>query len=378
MGARWYNGADAAFRSRDSVFGELTTPISLNRYTYAWATPLMYWDPDGHYIDNPGDVTMDSDGNRTYHGDGYTKAEKQQKVKDRMPWEFEPEPEVYNWYAEAQAAIAEARAEATNPTPPTLSAGVMTSAIYMQCTKWNRCDEATLQYLDLVFDGMDPTQANTIANYMSGRGSSTGFDCDEFNAVGAFVCGGVLSPVEGIVYAIMFYDEVWEGLEKEYHDSGVAGATWNLTAGGFAACVSDVASPGSTAAQRGEASACLIETAIAVRGLSKLGSYARHKLDDYATNGAGLADDVARVGDDAFTHGYDYHPRIRERGIQDPVGHNFPYSYDDVILRSTPVTQADGSLLYRVPGSINTKDGLFEIALNPDTQTIFHRTFVGG
>ncbi|MCP4303671.1 MAG: hypothetical protein GY788_02080, partial [bacterium] len=33
MGARWYNGADAAFRSRDSVFGELATPISLNRYT---------------------------------------------------------------------------------------------------------------------------------------------------------------------------------------------------------------------------------------------------------------------------------------------------------------------------------------------------------
>ncbi|MCP4305072.1 MAG: hypothetical protein GY788_09400 [bacterium] len=47
MGARWYNGADAAFRSRDTVFGELATPISLNRYTYAWANPLSYWDPDG-------------------------------------------------------------------------------------------------------------------------------------------------------------------------------------------------------------------------------------------------------------------------------------------------------------------------------------------
>ncbi|MCP4305800.1 MAG: hypothetical protein GY788_13195 [bacterium] len=51
MGARWYNGADAAFRSRDSVFGELATPISLNRYTYAWATPLMYWDPDGRTVE---------------------------------------------------------------------------------------------------------------------------------------------------------------------------------------------------------------------------------------------------------------------------------------------------------------------------------------
>lgn len=97
-----------------------------------------------------------------------------------------------------------------------------------------------------------------------------------------------------------------------------------------------------------------------------------------ATNTTGLADDVARVGDDAFSYGYDYHPRIRERGLQNPVGHNFPHSYDDVILRSTPVTQADGALLYRVPGSINGKDGFFEIALNPNIQTIFHRIFVGG
>ena len=60
------------------------------------------------------------------------------------------------------------------------------------------------------------------------------------------------------------------------------------------------------------------------------------------------------------------------------MGHNVPYSFDDVILRGSPVRQADGSLLYRVPGSINGKDGFFEIALNPGTGTIFHRTFVGG
>ncbi|MEJ7764831.1 MAG: RHS repeat-associated core domain-containing protein, partial [Acidimicrobiales bacterium] len=93
---------------------------------------------------------------------------------------------------------------------------------------------------------------------------------------------------------------------------------------------------------------------------------------------ARIGDDVVRSADDAFTHGYSYHPRIRARGVQDPVGHNFPYSYDDVILRSTPVRQADGSLLYRSPGSINGKDGFFEMAVNTDTGTIFHRTFVGG
>lgn len=96
------------------------------------------------------------------------------------------------------------------------------------------------------------------------------------------------------------------------------------------------------------------------------------------SSAARIGDDVIATADDAFTHGYSYNPRIRARGLQDPVGHNFPYSYDEGILRSTPVRQADGSLLYRVPGSINGKDGFFEIALNPDTGTIFHRTFVGG
>jgi RHS repeat-associated protein len=52
MGARWYDAATATFLSRDSVFGELSTPVSLNRYTYAGANPLRYWDPDGRaFID---------------------------------------------------------------------------------------------------------------------------------------------------------------------------------------------------------------------------------------------------------------------------------------------------------------------------------------
>lgn len=49
MGARWYDGEDAAFASRDSVRGNLNSPISLNRYTYAFGDPLSYFDPDGHW-----------------------------------------------------------------------------------------------------------------------------------------------------------------------------------------------------------------------------------------------------------------------------------------------------------------------------------------
>ncbi|MCP4308111.1 MAG: hypothetical protein GY788_25200 [bacterium] len=103
MGARWYNGADAAFRSRDTVFGELATPISLNRYTYGWASPLNYWDPDGHYIDEPGDVRKDSDGGYTYVGDGYTKAERANSTQGSF---------LSTSYMEAaQTALAQARAQ---------------------------------------------------------------------------------------------------------------------------------------------------------------------------------------------------------------------------------------------------------------------------
>jgi RHS repeat-associated protein len=53
MGARWYDPTGAQFRSRDTVFGELMTPLSLNRYTYGFANPLVFWDPDGRYVQGP-------------------------------------------------------------------------------------------------------------------------------------------------------------------------------------------------------------------------------------------------------------------------------------------------------------------------------------
>lgn len=51
MGARWYDGGWATFLSRDSVFGELRTPVTLNRYTYGGANPLKFWDPDGQAVE---------------------------------------------------------------------------------------------------------------------------------------------------------------------------------------------------------------------------------------------------------------------------------------------------------------------------------------
>ncbi|NLE79261.1 MAG: RHS repeat protein, partial [Rhodococcus sp.] len=77
----------------------------------------------------------------------------------------------------------------------------------------------------------------------------------------------------------------------------------------------------------------------------------------------------------AHDHSFDYHPRIRERGLEDPTGHNFPYSFDDVILGNDPIVQRDGSLLYRADGYLHGKSGYYEIAVNVDRNLIFHRTW---
>lgn len=70
MGARWYQPNTATFTTRDTYPGELTTPISLNRYTYAHNNPLAYFDPDGHAIcetdrcGGPGEHTVQDDAGR--------------------------------------------------------------------------------------------------------------------------------------------------------------------------------------------------------------------------------------------------------------------------------------------------------------------------
>ena len=77
----------------------------------------------------------------------------------------------------------------------------------------------------------------------------------------------------------------------------------------------------------------------------------------------------------AFKHALKYHPRIRARGVEDGIAHNFPYSFDDIILKTKPIVQKDGSLMYKHLGYMNGTEGYFEIAVNPKTQLIFHRQF---
>jgi RHS repeat-associated protein len=75
---------------------------------------------------------------------------------------------------------------------------------------------------------------------------------------------------------------------------------------------------------------------------------------------------------------YEYHPRIRMRALQDPVAHNFPYSFDEVILKSNPIKQVNGTFLYRQTGTLNGRSGVFELGVNNESKIIFHRTFRGG
>jgi hypothetical protein len=72
-----------------------------------------------------------------------------------------------------------------------------------------------------------------------------------------------------------------------------------------------------------------------------------------------------------------YDPRIRAAAIlENGQQHNFPYSFDSSILNSNPICQGDGSLLYALPGRLNSAQGFFTLAVNPNKNVIFHRVFV--
>jgi len=48
FGARYYDPATGRFTTRDAVFGDLSDPQSLNRYSYCRNNPMKYIDPDGN------------------------------------------------------------------------------------------------------------------------------------------------------------------------------------------------------------------------------------------------------------------------------------------------------------------------------------------
>ena len=55
-GARYYNSEFGRFITRDTVFGDLSDPQSLNRYVYCENNPEKYIDPTGNWLDTAIDV----------------------------------------------------------------------------------------------------------------------------------------------------------------------------------------------------------------------------------------------------------------------------------------------------------------------------------
>jgi len=91
--------------------------------------------------------------------------------------------------------------------------------------------------------------------------------------------------------------------------------------------------------------------------------------------GKHLAKDIVkRESKNVFKHNYKYADRVRNRGVQDPLSHNFPYSFDDVILSKTPILKNNGYKIFQQKGIINGKKGVFEIGITKEG-VIDHRFF---
>ena len=69
-----------------------------------------------------------------------------------------------------------------------------------------------------------------------------------------------------------------------------------------------------------------------------------------------------------------YADRVRERALQDPKSHNFPYSFDNVILDSKPNLKPNGYQIFQSRGTMNGIEGNFEIGVNNEN-IIDHRFF---
>jgi RHS repeat-associated protein len=83
---------------------------------------------------------------------------------------------------------------------------------------------------------------------------------------------------------------------------------------------------------------------------------------------------AVKTSANVYKHSFKYADRVRMRGVQDPVSHNFPYSFDDAILASKPIPKNNGYQIFRLNGKMNGKNGVYEIGLTKDG-IIDHRFF---
>ena len=71
---------------------------------------------------------------------------------------------------------------------------------------------------------------------------------------------------------------------------------------------------------------------------------------------------------------YIYDPKVWNKASTEATMHNFPYSFDQVILKSRPLIKSGGYQIYRLPGTVNEYSGFFEIGVRKPN-VIDHRFF---
>ena len=81
--ARYYYTATAAFMSEDSYLGDISDPLSLNRYNYVKSSYLNYMDPSGHDVMSPEDI-MTPDGHNLGSYFQSTDKNLSKKIKDHL------------------------------------------------------------------------------------------------------------------------------------------------------------------------------------------------------------------------------------------------------------------------------------------------------
>jgi hypothetical protein len=91
-------------------------------------------------------------------------------------------------------------------------------------------------------------------------------------------------------------------------------------------------------------------------------------------NGLNLWTGKKVVNTKAFHHDYEYADRVRIRAEQDPTSHNFPYSFDDAVLSTEPILKNNGYRIFQQQGTMNGKNGIFEIGVT-NNNIIDHRFF---
>ena len=87
-----------------------------------------------------------------------------------------------------------------------------------------------------------------------------------------------------------------------------------------------------------------------------------------------LGGEKGNIETNAYKHSFKYSDRVRMRATQDPSSHNFPYSFDDAILSNNPILKKNGYQIFQKLGSMNGKNGIFEIGLTKEN-IIDHRFF---